>query len=532
MIDTKLGKNNLGAIFNFTPEYPTEMDQGLTRGPCDPWPLSENLVLIADNSQIHGPHGVLQMIDRFGFRTTIRKENDISCFTPVPLKPTPVPQVKPSQVKAGEPGRFFVHHIYDGMPGVKKGEVKQLRILETTTRISGVPPGGRWWNQALLVSWQGSYDVKNYIGVVPVEEDGSAYFEAPVGKALYFQALDKDGRLVQSMRTFVQAVPGITRSCRGCHVKDENTAPLNPGRAALALKKAAVPIKPESWGNGLLDYPAKVQPVLDKHCVGCHGGEKGIAGGIDLSGGWTWAFNISYETLIKNTMAGFLNCNNGAVKTSEILDPRTHGSGAALLGKIAVSNHSGDKMSREDIDTLLAWMDGNCNYHGTCDYSQYATCNAILALETPLAEQMEKAGCVKCHQKDIGNDWINLEKPEYSRILRAPMAKGGNGFGLNWCRDRKAKPPAFKLVTQRYQPPDVFRPYRQPAPDASGSNVVVFAGTDDPVYKEMLSIIRKGREEVLKNPRVDMPGAQVTRGKYRELPPLTPPAPPRLAKKD
>ncbi len=38
MIDPYQGKNNLGAITNFTPEYPVEMDQGLTHGPSDPWP--------------------------------------------------------------------------------------------------------------------------------------------------------------------------------------------------------------------------------------------------------------------------------------------------------------------------------------------------------------------------------------------------------------------------------------------------------------------------------------------------------------
>ena len=48
------------------------------------------------------------------------------------------------------------------MEGVRRGEVKSLRVLETTARTSGIPPGGRWWNQAFLASWQGSYDIKNY----------------------------------------------------------------------------------------------------------------------------------------------------------------------------------------------------------------------------------------------------------------------------------------------------------------------------------------------------------------------------------
>lgn len=521
MIDPKAGKNSLDAITNFTPEYPTEMDQGLVQGPSDPWPVSEDVVLISDNALIHGPHGVVQMIDRYGFRTTIRRDAAIGCFSPMLVKPTKAPPVRFSMIRQGEPAKFLVHDIYDGMPGVKKGEVKYLRVLETTTRLSGVPPGGRWWNQALLISWQGSYDVKRFIGVVPVEADGSAYFEAPPGKALYVQALDKDKRLLQSMRTFVQAVPGVTRSCRGCHLKDETKAPVNDGRGALALKKDAVKPAPESWGNGCLDYPRMVQPVLDRNCVKCHGGEKGIAGGLDFSGGWTWAFSISYETLLKNTLTGFLNCNNSNVKTAEILDPRTHGSGVGLLGKIVLGTHSSPEgMSPKDRELLLAWMDGNCNYHGVADYTEHATCGALLELKAPLLAEMEKAGCVKCHQPQLGNDWINLQNPERSRILRAPLVKTETGIGLAWCRERKAKQVRFPLVNQSVQPPDVFKPYREAAPDTTGTVVTPFEGTQAPAYRAMLAIIEKGREEALKKPRVDMPGAVPKKGIFRELPPL------------
>ena len=45
-----------------------------------------------------------------------------------------------------------------------------------------------------MVSWQGAYIIKNFLGTVPVHEDGSAYFEAPPGRAIYLEALDADGR--------------------------------------------------------------------------------------------------------------------------------------------------------------------------------------------------------------------------------------------------------------------------------------------------------------------------------------------------
>jgi len=523
MLDPKGGKNNLGALVNFTPEYPTEMDQGLSHGPCDPYPLDEDTVLISNNAPDRGRHSVIELIDRYGFRFVIRREDNIGCFSPVLVKKQITPPVLPSMIKSDQPARFFVSDIYQGLDGVKRGDVKQLRVIETTCRISGVPPGGRWWNQAFLVSWQGSYDVKNFIGTVPVADDGSAYFEAPTGKALYFQALDKDGRLIQSMRTFVQAAPGITRSCQGCHIKDDNYAPVTVQKKTIMAERNPSTITKESWGNGLLDYPTMIQPVLDRNCLKCHGGSEGIAGGIDLSGGWTWAFNISYETFIKNNLVGFINCHNLQEVTTQILPPRTHGSGAAPLAELIVSGHKGRLagMSQKEKDLLLAWMDGNCCYYGSWDYTRTAVCGVAGSVHGQLAGQMEKAGCVKCHAKSPGNDWVNLKDPELSRILRAPMAKSSGGTSM--CFSRSAANPRYPLVTQNHQPPSTFSKFNYKVPDSSETPVATFSGTNDVSYLAMLDIIRKGREETLKNPRVDMPGAEKKQGKFRELPALTPP---------
>jgi hypothetical protein len=46
--------------------------------------------------------------------------------------------------------------------------------------------------------------------------------------------------------------------------------------------------------------------------------------------------------------------------------------------------------------------------------------------------------------------------------------------------------------------------------------------TADAGYQAMLGIIQQGREEALRKPRVDMPGAQVISGKHRELAPPMP----------
>ncbi len=81
------------------------------------------------------------------------------------------------------------------------------------------------------------------LGVVPVEKDGSVYFQAPVGKAIYFQLLDKTGMAVQSMRSVTYVHPGEQMSCVGCH-EDKGRAPWADSRPA-ALRRGPSELKPE-----------------------------------------------------------------------------------------------------------------------------------------------------------------------------------------------------------------------------------------------------------------------------------------------
>jgi len=518
IVDPRLGKNEVAAVVNFTPEYPVRMDQGLRDGPCDPWPLSENDIMFANNAI--GGHGIIELVDRDGHRELVHAEPDISCFAPMLVKPRRRPMVLSHSTEKNDKGRFMVHDIYRGLTGVRPGQIRWLRIVEETTRISGIPSGGRWWNQAFLVSWQGAYVIKNILGVVPVHEDGSAYFEVPAGRALYFQALDEQGREIQRMRTFVQAAPGVTRSCVGCH-ENKMTAPAN-GRTALAHRQPAAEPTPESWGSGYIDYATMIQPILDKHCVACHGGEHDIAAGIDLSGGWTWAFNISYETLLKNNLVGFIRCHNSDTTSADILAPRTIGSGAAVLTELLLDGHKEHitGLTKKERDLIMAWMDTNSNYYGTWNWTEHATCDAILSAGSALATEMKQAGCTSCHQAAVGNDWINLQNPRRSRILRAPLKKSETGNGLTWCRQRKAQTGRLPLVTQKNLPPDVFREPSWPQRDPQGRVSTTFESTENPHYQKMLGIIRNARIAALNRARVDMPGAKVNPGICRHIVPV------------
>jgi hypothetical protein len=202
------------------------------------------------------------------------------------------------------------------------------------------------------------------------------------------------------------------------------------------------------------------------------------------------------------------------------------------LADLLLSGHEGriPGIQRSEVELILAWMDTNSNYYGTWDYTPHATAGALLQAGPQLADVMVRAGCTKCHaQGHIGNDWINLQRPEWSRILRAPMAKSKDGPGLAMCRNRPART-GYPLVTQRVQPPDGVVASKQPNWDDSGDERVSLPATDDPFYLEMLRIIRATRTEVLARPRIDMPRAEIVGGQCRmQVPPELPLAAPPLA---
>jgi hypothetical protein len=54
--------------------------------------------------------------------------------------------------------------------------------------------------------------VNRLIGLVPVEEDGSAHFEVPALRSLYFHALDADGKMLMSQTTAPYLLTEATRT--------------------------------------------------------------------------------------------------------------------------------------------------------------------------------------------------------------------------------------------------------------------------------------------------------------------------------
>lgn len=547
LIDTRMGKNDPKAIFNFSdPDNPTR-DTGEA---CEPFPIRRDLLLCSDTD---GTRNAIMLLRRNADDTVTREllfaDPEIDCHTPIPLKPRPLPRLSVSKVdRSKDSGFFMVQDVYEGMPEVPRGTIKALRVVEETSRTSPTPGGGPF-NQTFTISAALAWTCKNYLGVVPVEEDGSAYFEVPSGKMVFFQALDAEGRSVRSMRTFVQAAPGVTRGCIGCHEDKKATYPP-PVRPAIAHTKPPAKLQDESWGSGVLDYPSMVQPVLDRHCVSCHGGEEGFAAGLDLSGGWTRFFNISYENLVSrrevqykaDLIAGVCSMNGTSHYSAQIFPAYAIGSGAAPLAKVVLDGAQGHeempRLSRAEKDVILAWIDGNGPYHGTWNYTPRAfDLTDWEKTKNKLVAEMKSAGCADCHNTDerFEPDWFNFRDPEFSRILRAPLAKGGKGskgHGAELCRQGQVGGEFRRLrvfstggYEHRLKPLDSFpvQKWREwNKGEGSGEPVISFADTRDPVYQKMLAIIREGREAALANPRIDMPRGEVhaIAGEHRNIFPV------------
>lgn len=139
-------------------------------------------------------------------------------------------------------------------------------------------PGNAWQRHFGFWSWA----PVPVIGSVPVEEDGSAHFKVPADKAAYFQALDGNHTELRRMRSHVTFQPGETRGCPGCHESQLRT-PRHSWRHPTALSREPRKPKPPDWGaDRLLGYEWLIQPVFNRRCVRCYGGEK-TDGGVDLT---------------------------------------------------------------------------------------------------------------------------------------------------------------------------------------------------------------------------------------------------------
>ena len=351
-------------------------------GYSSPYPLSEKDFLVSarkDDGKFR-----LYLMDVDGNRDLIY-EGEHNVLHAMPIKSRPVPAGQVDRVdwpQAGEDrsaqkgGTFYNTDIYQGTNGIERGSAKYLRVLQLdyktystwgkTFRHSGPPVS--------IVQEEG---VKRVLSIVPIEKDGSVYFEAPSGVSLYFQLLDEHYRAIHTMRSFTGLMPGEQRGCVGCHEQQHTIT--SPRTNLLAMRREATPPTPPSWGTESIGYERFVQPVLDQYCGKCHQGDGEARQKLDLTlRPGVNIFKEPYLTLIGS--AGWDNPvpDNGQpgygfadVIPVETMDPsmndplaletlppyRYLASRSRLVERMMSGNHHGVKVDAESLHRVITWVD-------------------------------------------------------------------------------------------------------------------------------------------------------------------------------
>lgn len=317
IIDTSKGRNSIDAVDYVFPNDPG--NQSKTTINYDtfgqdgyvykyPYPLNENEFLVAFATGRQGSNDLdtpfsIYLMNTDGERIMlVDGTSGIPASQIVPIMTRDM-FTRPSMVNyATDTGTYYMANVYEGegMEGVEFGEAKQLRVvaLEYRSYAIGATQGsgtGTSDPYSPIATGNGSWDVKRVLGVVDIEEDGSALFKAPANTPIYFQVLDEDGEVIQTMRSWSTLMPNETFSCVGCH-EDKNTVPpANSPNTTIAMNKGVQEIQPESWqdpdldpydpygSDNAFDYLEEVQPILDESCIQCHSNTETAFEQINLS---------------------------------------------------------------------------------------------------------------------------------------------------------------------------------------------------------------------------------------------------------
>ena len=523
-----------GEGFRFiTDEIPSYCDTTFGYGYQDPLAVNERQFLVSYGGDGQQKNRLYLVDDRGNRKCLYEAAGNLSCWSPLLLKPRATPPVivpqadnpefvyrDPVEANRGpettHTGTLLVHDVYQGLLShVERGEAKYIQIMEQLPKTQEHLLDA--WGTSPLIS-RGTVHVRRLIGTVPIESDGSAHFTVPALRNISLNVLSAEGKLLMRMGSDMHVMPGERQSCIGCHEnRGRAIAPADWSASSLAARREPSTPKRPDWGTrGIVDYVKVVQPVWDKYCIECHDGET-PDGSVDLTGDKTRFFNMSYDNIVERDL---VNYHNVFGLDHDENAPKTIGS---LISKICdyidTDQHSGHTIPLEDRQRVYTWIDANVPYYATYVYSRGETvgsrdawgmgANMKGAKWTAQVRETFQRRCMSCHERQVYNPslyggpatvsskiwtyrgitahafpwrWpttamigpelrINLTNPSHSLMLTAPLAKEAGGLGM--CRDKDG------------------RPY-------------IFADRNDPDYKTILAAIREGKAALYARPRVDM----------------------------
>lgn len=334
----------------------------------DPFPMNKEWFLVSRtlykypewNNQACGYKQGIFLVGMDGSEELLI-EGERSVFDPHIVESSAKPVTLPMMRNfTSDKGQFYVVNVYEGthMQGIEKGVAKWLRVIESPEKRSWTHGG---WSgqgeQAPALNWH-SFENKQILGEVPIEEDGSVNFMVPAGKHVYFQLLDKDKKMIQSMRSGVSLMPGEVNGCVGCH-EDRISILMPTPKRPIALTKKPVELEKfmgmEPFKFSFMEH---VQPIMDRRCVKCHDFDKKNRQKVVLAKDMNQFFNAAYINLYVNKVVDLIGGG-----PADIQQPYSWGSHNSRLSQIIEGDHHGVKLTQKEKEWLYAWMDLNGVYY-------------------------------------------------------------------------------------------------------------------------------------------------------------------------
>ena len=453
IIDPLAGEDGEEPLTRLTPDTGILESEGWYQkgGYTDPMPVNDTLFFASYSADSFGypkdhPHDSVPnirahwqnprsygvwLVDRLGGRELIYQDPEWSTFNPTPIvkraKPPALASSLPPPAEAPDTGLFYLRNVYDCRQPIPPGSIKAIRV----NRLHNMHPcrRGGTFRQSANYAYH-----KEPLGTVPVSPDGSAYFRLPAEVPIQLQAIDANGMAVMTMRSAIYTRKGEIQGCAGCHERKSNAAPVD-GR--LKGREPDVPVPEVDLGyKGPFSYVKSVQPVFDRNCIRCHGLKEG---GRPMSlVGTNGLFNLVYDEW--DLGRGRLKFRKGdrqlismAISYQETNEskPYDYFAAASRLTKMVRGGHGGAKLTPDELQTLILWMDLNVTpfspgggyswnrpeLNGIDEAGEKALRSAVLA-RWGMARANEPIEAL-----------VNRACPAKSRVLLAALPAAAGGWG-------------------------------------------------------------------------------------------------------
>jgi hypothetical protein len=355
---------HMGQLRRVTPYVPFPESESPSRSQYQygtAWPVCEDLFLCNRWED-------LVLLDRFGNEELVCEREllpmgydpRLRLTHPKPLRARPKPPVLPQQTAQGVDFANADKNAMIGVVNVRTAdqpfpegrEPKRLRVLQAVLKSDP-------WMDKPFIGYGQENTPRIPLGTVPLESDGSAYFEAPAGKQLIFQVLDQNGMAIQSMRSTAFVHPGERLTCLGCH-EAKNGSYAVKAEQPLAFRRKPSRLEPECGPVEPVNFYRLVAQVFKSRCLACH-----VKEGRGLQ-------KMDYADL-REAAFYFAGGFGGATLQKDHGGSRSiagrFGAAASRIGKALLTETHQKAVPEEERRRVILWLDANSlrysSYHDT-----------------------------------------------------------------------------------------------------------------------------------------------------------------------